>query len=55
MGGEAKAGALFQKLEEDRLADVLGVLGVVEVGVGQAEDEVGVGLCQALCLPGGPG
>ena len=55
MGGGGEGRGLFQQLEEDRLADVLGVLGVVEVGVGQAEDEIGVGLCQALCLPGGPG
>ena len=37
---------LRQQLYEDCLADVLGVVGVFQIGVAQAEDGVGVGLRQ---------
>ena len=48
-GGEGRAA--LDQLEKDRLADVLGVVGVAEIGVAQAEDEVGVGVHQALRFP----
>ena len=49
--GEGRAA--LDQLEKDRLADVLGVVGVAEIGVAQAEDEVGVGVHQPLRLLAG--
>ena len=33
-----KGPGLLEQLEKDRLADILGVVGALEVGVAQAED-----------------
>ena len=42
--------AAGQQLEENRLADVLGVLRGFQIGVGQTQDHVGVGLHQTFRL-----
>ena len=42
---------LLEQLEKDRLADILGVVGALEVGVAQAEDQVGLGVHQPFGLP----
>ncbi len=42
---------LLEQLEKDRLADILGVVGALEVGVAQAEDQVGIGVHQPFGLP----
>ncbi len=42
---------LLQQAEEHRLADVLGILRIFQVGNAQAQDQFGVGLHQAFRLP----
>ena len=48
---ERKSLGLLEQLEKDRLADILGVVGALEVGVAQAEDQVGIGVHQPFGLP----
>ena len=48
MGGTFKVPGFRQQLDEHRLADVLGVVGVFQIGVAQAEDGIGVSLRQVF-------
>ena len=48
MGGTFKVPGFRQQLDEHRLAYVLGVVGVFQIGVAQAEDGVGISLRQAF-------
>ncbi|CAN4036522.1 Ribonuclease Z, partial [Dysosmobacter welbionis] len=45
-----KLPGLHQQLHEDRLADILGIVGVFQIGVTEAEDRVGVCVGQPLRL-----
>ena len=48
MSRRVKLPGLRQELYKDALADVLGVVGVFQIAVTEAEDGVGVGLCQVF-------
>ena len=50
MGGALKVPGLCQELDKDGLTHVLGVLGIFQIGVAQAENGVGVVLRQTLRL-----
>ena len=46
-----KGPGLLHQLQKNRLADILGVLPALEVGIAQAQDQIGIGLHQPLRLP----
>ena len=46
----AKSLGILQQLEKNVLSDILGVVGIAQIGVAQPEDQVGIGLHQPPSL-----